>query len=79
MARPPTSAVDGRSVTPARRTAGLLFILAASTRALRPTVLTVASRFSRAVFVCVGVLARDVLTVRWDDESRGDRLQPHPN
>ena len=52
VARPPTSAVDGRSVNPARRTAGLLFILAASTRELRPTVLTVASRFSRAVFVC---------------------------
>ena len=45
--------MDGRNVNPARFTAGLLFILAASTRALRPTVLTVASKFSRALLVCV--------------------------
>ena len=48
-ARPPTSAVVGRKTTPARRTAGLLFILAASVRALRPTVFTPASNPVRAL------------------------------
>jgi len=49
LARPPTSAVDGRNVNPKRRTAGLLFILAASTRELRPLVLTAASNPVRDV------------------------------
>lgn len=49
FARPPTSAVDGRNVSPKRRTAGLLFILAASTRELRPLVLTAASNPVRDV------------------------------
>ena len=61
VARPPTSAVDGRSVNPARRTVGLLLILADSTRAFRPTVFTVAFKLSRAVFVCVAPAARDTL------------------
>ena len=60
VARPPTSAVDGRNDRPARRIAGLLFILAAWTRALRPTVLTVAFKLSRAVFVWGAPAARDV-------------------
>lgn len=38
VARPPTSAVEGRSDNPARRIVGLLFMLALETRALRPTV-----------------------------------------
>jgi hypothetical protein len=46
-ARPPTSAVLGRKTKPARRTAGLLLILAAETRSLRPTVLTAASSAER--------------------------------
>ena len=38
VARPPTSAVEGRKDNPARRIVGLLFMLALETRALRPTV-----------------------------------------
>lgn len=49
LARPPTSATDGRNVNPKRRTAGSLLILAASTRELRPLVLTAASNPVRAV------------------------------
>jgi hypothetical protein len=47
VARPPTSAVDARSVIPARRKDGALFILAASVRGLRPTVFTVADNAVR--------------------------------
>ena len=49
MARPPTSAVLGRNVKPARRTDGLLLILADDTRVLRPTVFTVALNLSDAL------------------------------
>ena len=48
-ARPPTSAVDGRKVNPIRRTAGLLFILAALVRELRPTVFTALDSLERVV------------------------------
>ena len=65
VARPPTSAVDGRNVSPARRTAGLLFIPADSTRALRPTVFTAAVKFARAdVSAVCDTSARDALPVR---------------
>ena len=52
VARPPTSAVEGRKTTPARRSDGLLLILAAETRALRPTVFTAASNFERTSIDC---------------------------
>ena len=47
VARPPTSAVLGRSDIPARRTAWSLLTDAAVTRAFRPTVFTAASKLSR--------------------------------
>ena len=49
VARPPTSAVLGRSDRPARRTAGVLFILAADTREFRPTVWTASLNLSWGV------------------------------
>jgi len=53
MARPPTSAVLGRSVNPMRRTAGFAFILAASVREDRPTLRTADSKLLRvSEFVC---------------------------
>ena len=51
VARPPTSAVEARKVIPARRSAGLLLILALSVRVLRPTVLTAASSVERELFL----------------------------
>ena len=68
VARPPTSAVVGRNVTPARRADAVLLMLAASTRALRPTVLTAAFNFSRTLWpVAVLPAARDDATDRADD------------
>ena len=69
VARPPTSAVLGRNVSPARRTAGLLLILADETRLLRPTVFTAASRLERATlseFLFVDT-ARVIIFVRATD------------
>ena len=73
VARPPTSAVDGRRLNPARRIVGLLFMLAAWTRALRPTVLTAASRLSRAVDAVTAPAERDTVPpVRTADVPRDD-------
>ena len=52
FARPPTSAVDGRKTTPARRKLGSLLILASDTRELRPTVLTASSSFEAVLRIC---------------------------
>ncbi|MBP3397507.1 MAG: hypothetical protein J6K82_01100 [Alphaproteobacteria bacterium] len=65
IARPPTSAVDGRNTKPARRTAGLLLILADETRELRPTVFTAASSPLRAdAFVRLPETERVITFVR---------------
>lgn len=73
VARPPTSAVVGRNETPARRTIGLLFMLAALTRALRPTVSVAVVKLSRADVVVMAPAEReratDVPDVRATDDA----------
>ncbi len=61
VARPPTSAVVGRKITPARLAAAVLFKLASLTRELRPTVCAAAETLSLSVWVVfVFPAARDV-------------------